>query len=98
MDSSRSRANARGCLLANSTHPAVLGAPKGIRLGHSAVVGDQPVPALIDQHDGSGVSALARVSYGGQGGSGGVVRCGLDVHHNEVQGQVSTRAVQMIID
>ena len=62
-------------------------------------MGDQPVPALIDQHDWSGVRALARVAHRGHGGSGEVVGCGLDVGHDEVQRQLrSPRPVQVVID
>jgi hypothetical protein len=56
-------------------------------------------PALIDQHYRPGVSALTRISYGGQGGVGEVVGCGLDVGDDEVKGQRgSAHPVQMIVD
>src|ERR1700722_4677295 len=87
---------AGGCSL---QHYTFRGLPEPVHLGHGGVMGEQPVPALIYQHYRPAVSALTRVSYGGQGGSGEVVRCGLNIGNDEVKGQRgSTHPVQMIVN
>ena len=61
--------------------------PERIEGSLRAVVGDQPVPVLIDQHYRSGGVVLVIRSLGGQRGPGEVVGCGLDVGHDDIQRQ-----------
>ena len=67
--------------------PAVGVVPEVGQRSHGGVVGDQPVPMLVGQHDGFVGAALVKASSGCDGSSGKVVGCGLDVGHDKGQWQ-----------
>lgn len=78
------------------------GSPDRVQLGHGGVVGDQPVPTLIDQHDWVRVGDLTLLSPGGHGGPSEFVGRWLDVFHMEQRRQKATaeraHPGQMIVD
>jgi|GEM_PF-6515781 len=63
------------------------GAPEQVQLRHSGVVGDQPAPSLISQHDWCGAGAVAIPPRGDYGGSGLVGGCCFDVGDDKSYGK-----------
>jgi hypothetical protein len=75
--------------------------PDHIHLGHSGVVGDQPVSTLIDQYDRVRIGGLAEVPRDFHRGPSEVVRRGLDVGHVERKRQDTAKHLhtsQVVVD